>query len=269
MFYCSTISVPLFHHPMLNSFTIRCSTLPPPEVLLFHHDCFTVPSSDVPLFQHQIFYSSTIRCSTVPPSLFRCSTIRCSTVPPSGVLKFHHLCSTVSPSLLRCSTISFALLHHQMFHWSTTSEGVLTFRDLQPVVLATWVFTTRGSYYKGFLQSGVLSSRGFYNQRFVHPGVLQPGAYTSRGLTASGSYIEAYNERFLHRGCLTTSDSNNQLSYIQGFLQPGVLHSGLVTTRVFTIRGSFIQGSYNQWFLHPGVLKAGVLELEFLSTMVS
>ena len=166
--------------------TIWCSTVPPwlfhssiTDRSLFHHQMFCYSTISPPLFHHHIFYFSTICVLLFHHQMFHRSTIRCSTVPPSGVLKFHHLCSTVSPSLLRCSTISFVLLHHQMFHWSTTSEGVLTFRILQPVVLATW-----GFYNRGFLLQGFFTIRGSFIQGF-----LQPAVRTSRGLTTRGLYI--------------------------------------------------------------------------------
>ena len=119
---------------MFHCSTIRWSTVPPSDGLLFHH---------------QMFYSFTIRCSTVLPSLFHfstiivllfpilCSTVQpsdlrvfpdlCSTVPPSDVPLFHHLCSTDPPSLLHCSTITFStvapsdvpLCYQQMFNCST------------------------------------------------------------------------------------------------------------------------------------------------------
>ena len=148
--HCPTISVLLFHHfcspnpPFLfhcsnitrpTDALIRCSTIAPSDVPLFHHLRSTVPPSDVPLLQHQTFYCSSIRRYTVPPSLLHCSTITCSTVPPfhhlssslplSDVLLFHHDCLTVPPSdvpllhnetfycfSIRCSTISVPLFHH-------------------------------------------------------------------------------------------------------------------------------------------------------------
>ena len=118
--------IALFHHQMFHCSIIRCSTLPPSDVLLFHHPCSTVSPSDVSPFHHQMFYCSTVGCSKVPPSVFHCFTI--------SVTLFHH-------QMVHCSTISFALFHHQMFHWSTTSEGVVIFRGS----------TTSGSYNQGFL----------------------------------------------------------------------------------------------------------------------
>ena len=128
----------LFHHQMFHCSPIRCSTVPPSEVLMFHNDCSTVPSSDVftvppsvfycstmffhykkpevPLFHHHVLLfhqlSSTVPPLDVPLYLFYCSTIRWSTVPPIvlrcstiSVLLFHYLCSTVPQSLFHCSTI--------------------------------------------------------------------------------------------------------------------------------------------------------------------
>ena len=128
---------------MFHCSTIRCSTVPPSDVLLsnhqifycstifvppFHHQMFHCTIMIVPLFHRQMFCCSTIRCSTVPTTdvlLFHhqmshcstiCSTIRCSPfnhlfpVPPSEVPLFLHFCSTfprpaVPPSLFHCSTI--------------------------------------------------------------------------------------------------------------------------------------------------------------------
>ena len=49
----------------------------------------------------------------------------------------------------------------------------------------------------------------------------------------------------------------------QGFLQPGVLHLGVPTTR-----GSHNEGSYIQGFLQPGVLQPGVPQSEVLTIRV-
>ena len=127
MIYCLTLSVPLFHHlcstvppsnillyhhQMFHCSIVRWSTVRPSEVLLFHHDCSTVPSSDVPPFQHQMFSLSISRCSTVSPldvspfhhQMFYCPTIRGFNVPPS---------------MFQCFTTSVTLFQHQMFYCST------------------------------------------------------------------------------------------------------------------------------------------------------
>ena len=112
MFLCSIIPVPLFHHQMLHSSTIRCSTVPPPDVPLFHCSPISVLlfHYQLAMFYHQMLKCSGIKCSTVPlllpsdVSLFHrstmCSSLRCSIVPPSLfycfsmiVLLLHHLCS--------------------------------------------------------------------------------------------------------------------------------------------------------------------------------
>ena len=80
LFHHLSSTVPLFHNQMFFCSTMRC-------LLVFHHDCSTIPHS-VPLFHDHIFHCSTIRCSIVPPSLLHCATIRCSTVLLSDVPMF-------------------------------------------------------------------------------------------------------------------------------------------------------------------------------------
>ena len=124
-----TITVPLFHHPLLSLFHCsttmyyHCSTVPPPfttTVPLFYHPSLS-------LFHHpslSLFHCSTTlyyHCSTVPPpftttvplfhhpllSLFHCSTTR------------HYHCFTVPPPV----TITLPLFYHpslSLFHCSTT-----------------------------------------------------------------------------------------------------------------------------------------------------
>ena len=55
-------------------------------------------------------------------------------------------------------------------------------------------------------------------------------------------------------------------SYNQGLLRPGVLESGVLTSRGLRIGGSYNQGSYKQGFLQPGVLQPGVLTTRGLTT---
>ena len=123
----ATPYLPLFHHQIFHCSTVRCSIVPPSNVLLLHHLCSTLPASDVPLFHslcsavppsnvrlfhRQMFKCSTITCFTLQPSLFYGSIIRSSTLPPSDVLLFRNLYSTVPLSYL-------PLFHHEMFHCST------------------------------------------------------------------------------------------------------------------------------------------------------
>ena len=130
MFYCSNITCP-------TDALIRCSTIAPSDVPLFHHLRSTVPPSDVPLLQHQTFYCSSIRRSTVPPSdvpLLHClcSTVPpshvsllhydCSTVPPSDCPLFHHLCYIVPQFLFPCSIIAFPVFHHDLIYCSTVPD---------------------------------------------------------------------------------------------------------------------------------------------------
>ena len=215
MFYCSTI---------------RCSTVPPSKVVLFHHDFCTVPLSDVTLFQHQMFYSSTMRCSTFPPSFFyrftitlHCSTIICCTILPSDVLLFHNLSSTVPLSYL-------LLFHHHIFHFSTIKCSTLPSSDVP-------LFHHQMFYCSTILCSKVppsvfhcfTISVTLVLYQMVHWSTTSEGVLTFRGLTTSGSYKQGF--------------------YNQGFLQLGVVH-----TVVFTTRGSYYKGSYNLGFFHPGVL---------------
>ena len=85
----------------------------------------------------------------------------------------------------------------------------------------------------------------------------------SRALTFANIFLKKIISRFLERGLIIRG------SYSQGFLQSGVLHSGVLAIRgltvggsynrgflqpgVLTIRGSYNQGSYNQGFLRSGV----------------
>ena len=111
MFFCSAMIVPLFK--IL-------------DVLLFHMICSTVPPSDGVLFHHNVLIFNHLR-STVQPWLFHCYTIRCCTVPqsdvrlfnhgrltlpPSDFLFFHHDCSTVPP-------LNVILFDNEMFYCST------------------------------------------------------------------------------------------------------------------------------------------------------
>ena len=127
MFHCSTIIYSTVSTSDFPGSTVRCSIVPPSNVLLFHHLCSTlsasdvplfhslcstVPPSNVPLFHRQMFNCSTITCFTLQPSLFYGSIIRSSTLPPSDVLLFRNLYSTVPLSYL-------PLFHHEMFHSST------------------------------------------------------------------------------------------------------------------------------------------------------
>ena len=68
----------------------------------------------------------------------------------------------------------------------------------------------------------------------------------------------------LQSGVLTVGGSYNQESFIQGFLQSGVLTIGFLQPGVLTTRGSYnqgflqsgvltIRGSYDQGFLQSGV----------------
>ena len=93
--------LPLFHHEI---FTIRSCTVPPSDVLMFHHLCSTLLPLDVPLIQHQRFYLFATPCFTVSPSLFHCFTI----FPPL----FHN-------EMIYCSAVSFPLIHHQMLYCCT------------------------------------------------------------------------------------------------------------------------------------------------------
>ena len=99
MFHCSIIYILLRHHlcctvpySLFHCCIIRCSTVLPLDVLLFHLLRSTVLPSVGPLFHHQMFYCSTISFSLVHHD--------CFTVPPPDVPLFHHLCSTV-PSIFR------------------------------------------------------------------------------------------------------------------------------------------------------------------------
>ena len=120
---------------------MRCSTVPPSDVPLFHHQmfhCSTMRFCTVPPW---LLHCFTIRFSTVPPSLFHCSTVRCSIGLALDVLPFHHdvplfhhqmlycftisvplstiKCSTVPPWLFHFSLSDVLLFHHQMFHSSS------------------------------------------------------------------------------------------------------------------------------------------------------
>ena len=62
-----------------------------------------------------------------------------------------------------------------------------------------------------------------------------------------------------HPGVPTTRGSHNEGSYIQGFLQPGVPQSEVLTIRVLQLGVLTIICSYNNCFLEPGVLQPGGL----------
>ena len=66
--HCSTIrcsTVPLWDNVLFQHQMFYCFTI---SVPLFHHQMFYCSSMIVPLFYHQILYFSSIRCSTVLPS---------------------------------------------------------------------------------------------------------------------------------------------------------------------------------------------------------
>ena len=151
---CSNVPSFLFHSSTTSCPTIRCSTVQPSDIVLFHHHMFycsimTVPllhyqmftispwlfncsTISVQLFHHQMFHCSIMIVSPFQYQMFYCSTFRCSDAPLSDVLLFHHqifYCSTtkfstVPPSLFHyqmfhCSTMSVELFHRQMVHCST------------------------------------------------------------------------------------------------------------------------------------------------------
>ena len=157
---CSNVPPFLFHSSTTSCPTIRCSTVQPSDILLFHHHMFYCSIMTVPLLHYQmftisswlfpcstnrycvvlpwLFNCSTIKWSTVPPSLFNCSTIGCSTVPS---WLFHR-------SNIRCSTVphlDVPMLHYQSGNITLIIiitriwQGVLT---LAVLMLLWWYWGT-------------------------------------------------------------------------------------------------------------------------------
>ena len=159
MFYCSTVSAPLFH--------LDCSTVPPSDdplfpfrCSIFHHPCSTVPPLAVLLFHSLLYYSTTSPLWDVLlfHNVFFCYTIRYFTVAAPLfhsfamiAQRFHHqmihCCpirsSTVPlpPSLFYCFTIGGSTFPPSLFHCSTLSQSdVLLFNHEMFTSLPPWLF---------------------------------------------------------------------------------------------------------------------------------